>query len=117
MLKNYSLLIFLLFTSLTLSAQTPDLTSANPPAVTLELPYPNPAIDHISFSYSSSEQVSSAALVIRNILGSEIGRHTLDPLKRELKLSLSTYKPGLYFYTLVVDGRNQQTHKFLVKRS
>ncbi len=79
---------------------------------TLSSAYPNPASAQASFNYSV-ETSANAILMVRNVLGSTVKEVQLtgSGVTRFSTLDLSE---GIYFYSLVVNGRNQSIRKLVV---
>lgn len=74
--------------------------------------YPNPASTEASFNYSVEEGVS-AYILVRNVLGATVKeiQVTGSGVARISTLDLSE---GVYFYSMVVNGKTQSTRKLVV---
>ncbi len=77
-------------------------------------PYPNPASQFTHFEYNIPS-VNKAQLIIRNMLGVEIETIQFDNRSGKKSVDVSNYASGLYFYSLVVDGKIVQSKKLIVK--
>jgi len=77
--------------------------------------YPNPASEFVAFRYQLKASETNAKIILRNVLGKEIGVFELDNYSEKLSISVQDYVAGMYFYTLSIDGKNLVTRKFLVK--
>lgn len=79
--------------------------------------YPNPAKDHITFRISSGDINSGASqLEVSSVLGEECGLFTLSPGSFETTISTASFRPGLYYATLVNNGQRRGSYKFSVSR-
>lgn len=78
--------------------------------------YPNPAIVTAKIDYRIYDDKARAVLVLRNVLGSEIGKYKLSPEGNRLTINLDGYKAGVYFYTLVIDEKSVSTRKFVISK-
>jgi hypothetical protein len=78
--------------------------------------YPNPAIDQAIMHYSLSNDGSQTKIVLQNVLGSIIKEYKLDPRENELQLDTEQLKPGVYFYTLLINDEGLATRKLIVKK-
>ncbi len=77
--------------------------------------YPNPSAVHASFSYSIPSGVTGA-IIIRNLLGSTVYSEQLQSSAGKVSINTENLSDGIYFYSLVIDGRVSQTKKLIVKR-
>lgn len=75
--------------------------------------YPNPATTTVNFDYSG-EGVLSA--VVYNLMGQEVMRQELNANNGQLSLSVADLQEGIYFCTMMVNGRATTTQKFVVKK-
>jgi len=78
-------------------------------------PYPNPASQITSFEYNLPSSAKSARLIVRNSLGVEVENSMLDNQSGKKSINVSSYPSGIYFYTLIVDGKTIQSKKMIVK--
>ncbi len=81
---------------------------------TLSNAYPNPADASASFSYSVPSG-STGSLVIRNLVGTTIQHEDVTAGAGSKTINTSGLNAGLYFYSLMVDGKISQTKKLVVK--
>ncbi len=79
---------------------------------TLSKAYPNPAITQASFNYSI-ENGANALLLVRNVLGSIVQEVSLSGTG-VASINTTDLSEGIYFYSLMVNGRIQSTHKLVV---
>jgi len=87
----------------------------NPVIVDFSNAYPNPATSVVNFNYEL-QSIGSAELIITDLLGSEISRSILQNEKSKLSIDVSAFNPGVYFYSLRVDGKQYFTRKLIIKR-
>ena len=87
------------------------LTTVQPISAVSEqiLPYPNPASSHIYLKYSIG-QTEKVDLQIYNSSGQLIDTKKIGGAFDKIKLNVSNYKPGLYYYRY-----NASSHPFIVK--
>ncbi|HBG70719.1 MAG: hypothetical protein A2W93_04575 [Bacteroidetes bacterium GWF2_43_63] len=76
--------------------------------------YPNPAATVANFNYEF-QSIGYAELVISDLLGSEIHKTVLHNEKNKLSVDVSSFIPGVYFYSLRVDGKLYFTRKLIVR--
>ena len=77
--------------------------------------YPNPATDDVTVEYAVSSNVNKVQLVIKNLLGATLYTRNLDVNANKVKMNVSEYPAGIYFYSIEADGRPLVTKKLLVK--
>lgn len=77
--------------------------------------YPNPASDNVTVEYAVSGNASNARLVVKNLLGATLYTRSLDVNANKVRLDVSEYPAGIYFYSIEADGRPLVTKKLLVK--
>ena len=75
--------------------------------------YPNPASSTVNFDYSLN---GSLTAVVYNIVGQEVMRQDLNANVGKLTLPVADLNDGIYFCTMLVDGRVWTTQKFVVKK-
>lgn len=78
--------------------------------------YPNPVKEFAVVDYEITNPDVKAKIVLHNVLGSMVGEFELPVLKKELKISAKEYNPGVYFYTLYLDGDGIVTKKLVIRR-
>lgn len=78
--------------------------------------WPNPASSNVSFSYSLPADLASVShLVIRNLLGSEVKDISLENSQGKLSFSITDLRPGVYFYSLMINNTAFLTRKLVVR--
>jgi hypothetical protein len=80
----------------------------------LSSPYPNPASVYASFSYAIPAG-SQGEIVIRDIVGSTVGRQLLSVSSGKASVNVLNLRDGIYFCSLLVDGKVSQTKKLVVR--
>lgn len=78
--------------------------------------YPNPAQEYATLQYNIGNLRGKAKIVLQNVLGSKINEFILEPGNYKLKLSTENLKPGVYFYTLLLNDEGLATRKLIVKK-
>lgn len=78
--------------------------------------YPNPVKEYAFIDYQVNNPDTEAKIIVHNVLGSVVGDFILNPLEKELKIPAVDYNPGVYFYTLYVDGDGVITKKLVIRR-
>ena len=76
--------------------------------------YPNPAQDLININYSLVKGVSNGKLVVTNMLGKMVRSYEVRGSTGKAILETSELENGIYFYSLVVNGKTYATRKLLV---
>lgn len=77
--------------------------------------YPNPASENVTVEYAVSGNAGKVQLVIKNMLGATLYTRSLDVNGSKVKMDVSEYPAGIYFYSIEADGRPLVTKKLLVK--
>lgn len=78
--------------------------------------YPNPASNMISLDYNLKSQVTSANVMIFNMLGQELKNNVISNNEGKLQISVEDLSEGVYFYSVVLDDKVALTKKFVVRR-
>ena len=77
--------------------------------------YPNPASDNVTIEYAYAGNSNAVNLVIKNLVGATLYTKKLDVNGNKVKVDVSEYSSGIYFYSIEADGRPLVTKKLLVK--
>ena len=77
--------------------------------------FPNPASEIVTVEYAYSGNSNNVQLVIKNLLGATLYTKKLDANGNKVKIDISEYNAGIYFYSIEADGRPLVTKKLLVK--
>lgn len=83
--------------------------------ITVSNIYPNPANDYAELDYTVQGNVRDAKVIFYNILASPVAEYELAKNDRKLRVNTREMPTGVYFYRLVVDGKNVATKKMLVR--
>lgn len=75
--------------------------------------FPNPASSMVHFNYSFDGNLTA---VVYNLLGQEVIRQDLDANSGQMNISVADLQDGIYFCTMMVNGRAMGTQKFVVKK-
>lgn len=76
--------------------------------------YPNPSKGELFFEYHLLPEVKDAQIRISDATGRELKRYTLEPQAKLLQINESSLVNGLYYYSIVIDGKLKQTEKFVI---
>lgn len=79
-------------------------------------PYPNPASATTNFYVSVSKSGKNAHIQFYNMLGAQVKDVPVADNKNSMRVNLSDLKPGIYFYSLVVDNKASTTGKLMISR-
>jgi hypothetical protein len=90
------------------------LEDGNVRQASLSNTYPNPASTNTSFGYSVPSG-SDGMLIVRNILGSTMLSQPLTAGNGKYTVNTGNLSDGIYFYSLMIDGKISQTKKLIVK--
>lgn len=98
--------------------RNPDLSIAKPiksNVLSLEA-YPNPAAQSATINYSLPSNYRQVTLVLRNMIGKELKTIQLSSSSKG-KQTINTYDlpNGVYFYSIIGDGKTIATKKLIVK--
>jgi subtilisin family serine protease len=76
--------------------------------------YPNPFSETTTISYDFQDPSAKAELVFVDMLGKEIRKEKLQQTTGNFTLNKGQLKPGMYFYSLIVNGKIVKTNKLAV---
>ncbi|MCU0354391.1 MAG: T9SS type A sorting domain-containing protein [Cytophagales bacterium] len=85
--------------------------------ITISGVFPNPATTSAALEYEITGEIREAKITISNVLGNGIGEYRLTRDNRKLQFDTSDFAPGVYFYTLFVDGKSLFTRKLIIRHS
>lgn len=77
--------------------------------------YPNPASQSATVNYSLPSNYRQATLVLRNMIGEELKTIRLNSSKGKQTISTYDLPNGVYFYSIIGDGKTIATKKLIVK--
>lgn len=85
--------------------------------LSLDEPWPSPASDTLTLSYSLPESCVSAALTVYDLSGRSISTQALDPTpgRNSLTLPTETYHPSVYIARIAGDGASV-SRRFVISR-
>ncbi|AWW31507.1 hypothetical protein DN752_16005 [Echinicola strongylocentroti] len=78
--------------------------------------YPNPSNRIAQIDYQIKNPNANIKLHVNSVIGNPIEELTLSPQQKTALINVSDFDPGIYFYTLIVNGKNIVTKKFVVKK-
>lgn len=76
--------------------------------------FPNPAYYESTIEYKLPAGTEQAEFRIYDINGAEVSRYTVDNNFSNLLISNNDIKPGTYFYSMVVNGKEVETKKVIL---
>lgn len=77
---------------------------------------PIPASTYTTIKYAIPAQYRSADVIVRNTLGSIVNKYSVPTGKTgKLNVNVSNLNSGIYFYSIVADGKVLSTKKLVVK--
>ena len=77
--------------------------------------YPVPASDVVNFDYRFNSNVSSAMVAVYNMMGQEVLRSNISSMSGKFSLNVSDLADGVYFYSLIVNGKTEKSNKLVVR--
>ncbi len=78
--------------------------------------YPNPVTEFAIIDYQLINENTKAKIVLHNVLGSVVGEYPLTPFENKIKIVTDDFNPGVYFYTLNIDGDGVITQKLIIRK-
>lgn len=82
-------------------------------SVSLSNPSPNPANNLTSISYDL-KSIKNGSFILYNVLGSKLNEFKLTERQETLIIPTSQLNSGIYFYSIVADGKLVTTKKLIV---
>lgn len=76
--------------------------------------YPNPADDYLRIQYEVNSG-ANAQFELINLIGAKVFETELNSQSSELEIDLSALNPGVYFYTLKIDGEVNISKKLVIR--
>lgn len=77
--------------------------------------YPMPASNVVNFDYSFGSNVNNAIVAIYNMMGQEVLRSDISGMSGKLSLNVSDLADGIYFYSLIINGKTEKSNKLVVR--
>ena len=80
----------------------------------LNYSFPNPAKNEINLKYCLPENIPNAELVILNSKGNTLIKYRINNSSELLKIDISSFENGIYFYYLKANAKQFGNNKFVV---
>lgn len=77
--------------------------------------YPMPACDVVNFDYNFASSVD-AEVAIYNMMGQEVLRNELNGMSGKASINVSDLADGIYFYSLIVNGKTEKSSKLIIRK-
>ncbi|MBR6439632.1 MAG: T9SS type A sorting domain-containing protein [Bacteroidales bacterium] len=77
--------------------------------------YPVPARDVVNFDYNFASDVN-AEIAVYNMMGQEVLRNAITGVSGKASVNVNNLADGVYFYSLIVNGKTEKSSKFVVKK-
>lgn len=77
--------------------------------------YPVPARDVVNFDYNIASDLD-AEIAIFNMTGQEVLRSHINGISGKASINVSDLADGVYFYSLIVNGKTEKSNKLVVKK-
>ena len=101
----------------TKSQQTTTLTTPDGQVIQLSQNNPNPFKESTTINYILPTTTTSAQIIIYDLQGLELEAYTLNNFgEGGLIIDGSTFKPGMYLYALIVDGKYIDSKKMILTK-
>ena len=84
-------------------------------AETFSNAYPVPAKDVVNFDYNFTSS-KNAEIAIYNMMGQEVMRNEINGIQGKASVNVSNLAAGVYFYSLIVDGKTEKSNKLIIKK-
>lgn len=85
-----------------------------PASGTISAAYPNPAISVASVKYDMNEYASKGKLAVYDMLGKKVKEIELNEKQGIVKMDVSEFNPGIYFYAFLINDKAVATKKLIV---
>jgi len=82
---------------------------------TISNAYPNPAKDAFYLDYDFSD-ANTASVEILNVVGSLVKVQEIQGLNGKARIDVSNLNNGIYFYSVIVDGKKYVSKKLIVQK-
>lgn len=77
--------------------------------------YPVPANDVVNFDYNFASS-ENAEVAIYNMMGQEVLRNSISGISGKLSINVSDLTDGVYFYSLIVNGKTEKSSKLIIRK-
>ena len=74
--------------------------------------FPNPASNFVNVEYRGEKDGN---FQLFNVVGQTVFSQTLNAGEQKTSIDVSSFNSGVYFYTLQIDGKVQETKKLIIK--
>jgi hypothetical protein len=78
--------------------------------------YPNPSATVTNFFVNVAKGSKDARIKFYNMLGAQVKEVQVTDFRNSTRVNLAGLKPGIYFYSLVVDGKSTGTAKLMISK-
>jgi hypothetical protein len=78
-------------------------------------PYPMPARDVVNFDYNFASNVVGEVAIF-NMMGQEVMRSEINGMQGKASINVSDLADGIYFYSLIIDGKTEKSNKLIIRR-
>lgn len=76
--------------------------------------YPNPAVMQTTIDYALSTTPKNAKIVVYDMLGKTVKEVVIENKAGKAALNIEDLTPGLYFYTIMADGKACKAEKLMI---
>jgi len=119
-MKSILLLLFLIgslhFSAMAQSAKFEAIDNTPTTKFIFKDGHPNPANAEVTFKYTFAAGTKTANISLFNVLGSKVKTLELSAHLETAMLDVTDLNPGVYFYTLNIDGVNKFSRRLVIKR-
>jgi len=77
--------------------------------------YPNPAVNEVNIFYNVADDATSISIDISDITGRNVGNYVVEKNNNLMKLNTQSFKKGVYYVMLTVDGKKQNVAKLVIQ--
>lgn len=77
--------------------------------------FPSPAYDVTRIDYNIAQHYNNASITLYNLIGNPLQTFRIDMPKGNVVVQTASLPPGVYFYSIVADGKKLATKKLVVK--
>jgi hypothetical protein len=85
--------------------------------VTISDIYPNPADNSTYLSYNITSKYNNAVIRIIDLLGNKVKDIQLNETDGKIKINTENLYSGVYFYSMILDGKPAFTKKLIVRHN
>jgi len=77
--------------------------------------YPNPAVNEVNIFYNVADDAATISIDISDITGRYVGNYAVEKNNNVMKLNTQSFKKGVYYVMLTVDGKKQNVAKLVIQ--